>query len=191
MRVVPPVVTLAALVGGILPAAAAPELTVEYSADFTIETAEMVQTGKIYAAPGKERRESFVEGMTSVFIRRDDLGKTWMLMPAQRMYMEIKAGDESQAGSAGTDPDDYEVEMTVVGPEELDGMMTTKYKVIMTASDGGKMGGFWWITEQAGPQQPGDCCTAHRPVRDSARLCGNGARDGRGVRQRHARHSIR
>jgi len=130
------------------PPAQAQPAAVAYSADFTFETADMAQTGKIYVSAGKERRESVMEGMTLITIRRDDLGKTLVLMPDEQMYMEIDAGQQDSSDMVATNPADYGVEMTEVGPELLDGVETVKQKVIMTSSDGSKMGGFWWNTTE-------------------------------------------
>jgi hypothetical protein len=133
------------------PSAWAQQGSAAYSADFTLETAEMAQTGRIYASAGKERRESVMEGMTMINIRREDLGKLWILMPSEQMYMEISAGQENTSDMAATNPADYDVEMTEVGPELLDGVETVKQKVIMTSADGSKMGGFWWTTSEGIP----------------------------------------
>jgi hypothetical protein len=124
---------------------------VSYSADFTMETADGAFSGKLNVAPGKERREDFVAGGdTMISIRRDDLGKTWILMPSERIYMEMGAmgaGDETGAGSRAPSPEEYETQMTDEGREEVNGVMTNKSKVIMTGKDGSKMGGFWWMTD--------------------------------------------
>jgi hypothetical protein len=133
------------------PSAQAQPASIAYSADFTLETAEMAQTGKIYASAGKERRESVMEGMTMINIRREDLGKLWILMPSEQMYMEIATGQENTSDMAATNPADYDVQMTEVGPELLDGVETVKQKVIMTSADGSKMGGFWWISAEGIP----------------------------------------
>jgi hypothetical protein len=120
----------------------------EYSADYVMETAEGAITGRLNVAPGKERRETVMGGMTTVNIRRDDLQKMWLLMPSERMYMEMNPGQPSMMGPSPPDPGDYQTEMTTVGPEELNGVSTIKSKVIMTGSDGSRMGGFWWTTAE-------------------------------------------
>jgi hypothetical protein len=38
------------------------------------------------------------------------------------------------------------MERTEVGPETVNGVPTTKYKIIMTGADGTKLGGFQWVT---------------------------------------------
>lgn len=122
-------------------------LKVEYSADYIMETAEGAIRGRLNGAPGLERREDLVEGNTMVSIRRDDKKVLWMLMPQERMYMEMKLGQMEGAKSRTPSPEEYKTEFTEVGREEVNGMMTTKSKVIMTGADGSKMGGFWWTTD--------------------------------------------
>jgi hypothetical protein len=99
--------------------------------------------------PGKERREDFIEGgETMISIRRDDLGKTWILLPSEQMYMELNAGaPQGETNSRAPGPEDYDTQMSEAGREEINGLMTNKSKVIMTGKDGSKMGGFWWTTD--------------------------------------------
>lgn len=154
MRALPLAVSLL-FAAATLPAGAEAPITaqVSYSADFTMETADGAFSGKLNVAPGKERREDFAAGGEAMIsIRRDDLGKTWILMPSERMYMEVGAlgmgsSDEGGAGSRAASPEEYETQMTQEGREEVNGMMTNKSKVIMTGKDGSKMGGFWWMTD--------------------------------------------
>ncbi len=129
-------------------AAAPATANIEYSADFVMETAEVAMQGHIYGAPGLERREDVMaQGNTMVSIRRDDKQLLWMLMPAERMYMEIKPGQAPGGMSRTPGPEDYQTEMTTEGRETVNGIMTTKSKVIMTGADGSKMGGFWWTSD--------------------------------------------
>jgi hypothetical protein len=136
-------------------AVTSPGANVSYSADSVMETAEGAITGKHYIAPGMERREDTLQGMSMISIRRDDLGKLWMLMPSERMYMEIdlkKAADMAERFAGGMSrtpsPEEFEVEMTEEGREEVNGLMTTKSKVIMKHQDGTRMGGFWWMSDE-------------------------------------------
>jgi hypothetical protein len=43
----------------------------------------------------------------------------------------------------------YDVEQTTVGPDTVNGVKTTKSKIIMKEKkpNGSKMGGFWWMTK--------------------------------------------
>jgi hypothetical protein len=133
--------------GSLAHAAEPVSLKVEYSADYVLETADGAMRGRLNGAPGLERREDLVEGSTMVSIRRDDKKVMWMLMPSERMYMEMKFGQMEGGKSRAPSPEEYKTEFTEAGREEVNGMMTTKSKVIMTGADGSKMGGFWWTTD--------------------------------------------
>lgn len=142
----------AALVGMSLQyATIAQTTTVAYSADYIIETAAGAMRGRIYATPGMERREDLTpDGSTMVSIRRDEDQSIVMLMPAERMYIEMNLGQMAEGAGAVSrtpSPEEYQTEMTTEGREEVAGVMTTKSKVIMTGADGSKMGGFWWTSD--------------------------------------------
>ena len=114
----------------------------EYSADASMETSGGVMSGPAYFAPGKERREYDMDGAKMINITRRDKKVVWSLMPEDGMYTEMampaSGGDESVAG--------YTFEHTRVGPETMNGMQTNKSKIIMTAPNGDKLGGFMWAT---------------------------------------------
>lgn len=119
------------------------EPDVEYSADEHMETEDITMQAKIYHAPGKERREQNMSGMTQTTIMRIDKGIVWVLMPEQKMYMEMKMG---QGEDKSADLKDYTIEYSVVGEEVVNGINTTKNKVIMTDKKGNKFGGFMWVS---------------------------------------------
>jgi outer membrane lipoprotein-sorting protein len=119
-------------------AAPPPEPKVEYSADSTMETeGGVTMKSRIYHAPGKQRMEMGGEG-GNVSIMRKDKKVMWQLMGD--MYMEMPL-NQSQ------DPHDMDVQMTTVGEETVNGIKTTKSKVIATKKDGSKFGGFFWTTK--------------------------------------------
>jgi len=119
-------------------AAPPPEPKVEYSADSTMEAeGGMTMKSRVYHAPGKQRMEmGGADGQ--VTISRKDKKVTWMLMGD--MYMEMPM-DQSE------DPHDMDTQMTTVGEETVNGVKTTKSKVIATKKDGSKFGGFFWTTK--------------------------------------------
>lgn len=122
---------------------AADEPKVEYSADSSMETEAGAMNGRIYSAPGKERREMDQGGKKMITIMRKDKKVTWMLMPEQKMYMEMPM-DSGRPQPGNTS--DYKIDATVVGTETVNGIKATKSKVVMTDSKGNKMGGFMWRT---------------------------------------------
>jgi hypothetical protein len=117
---------------------------VEYSADTVMEHEAGAMQGKVYYAPGKERREMNQGGMNMVTISRHDKKVMWMLMPETKSYMEMPMGAQSAPG----DISGYKMEHSEVGKDTLNGVPTTKSKLIMTGPDGGKLGGFMWSTKE-------------------------------------------
>ncbi|HXH72085.1 MAG TPA: DUF4412 domain-containing protein [Mariprofundaceae bacterium] len=115
---------------------------VSYSAYQVMETAEASMEGMIYVTPGKQRREMEMDGEQTVIIMRFDKKVTWTLMPSEQMYMEGALNPDDP-----NNPESYKVEQTPMGEETINGIPTQKSKVIMTAKDGSKMGGFWWTTK--------------------------------------------
>ncbi len=119
---------------------------VEYSADSYMETEVIALKAKIYYAPDKERREQEVGGEKMTMITRSDKKVIWTLMPDALMYMEMKI---TEGDKGAEDLSEYKIEETVVGEDVVNGIRTTKSKLIMTSKkDGSKMGGFWWTTKE-------------------------------------------
>jgi len=129
--------------------AASPSLPqVEYSADTMMETAEISMKGHVNYTPTRERREMVTGsgGDKMILITRHDKNIAWTLMPAEKMYMEMSLAQAS--AQAKDDISKYKIEQTVVGPEKVNGVNTTKSKIIMTGPKGEKMGGFMWMTKE-------------------------------------------
>ena len=80
--------------------------------------------------------------MQSVTIVRRDRNLVWTLMPAQRMVSEA---DLKSARDPARAPTGEDVRISVVGNETVEGVATTKYKLI--AKDG-EAGGFMWFTRE-------------------------------------------
>lgn len=120
-----------------------PEARVEYSADSIVESDEMTMKAKVYHAPGKERREQAIGELKQVFITRKDKNVAWVVMPEQKMYMEMPF---AQAKENEMDLSSYKVDQTPVGEETVEGVKTTKSKVVMTGPDGANLDGFLWTT---------------------------------------------
>jgi outer membrane lipoprotein-sorting protein len=117
----------------------------EYSGERVIESAQGTFTQKVFSAAGKERMEMDMGGMQSVMIMRPDKKVAWMLMPAQRMYMELDLSQAKQQAASGP-PDDVTIEK--VGEETVDGHSATKYKMLMRDKSAG---GFMWFTDDGIP----------------------------------------
>jgi hypothetical protein len=135
-------ITGLSLVGGVF---AAQDSKVDYSADYSMETADMTMQGKIYSSPGMERREFDQGGDKMITILRHDKKVVWTLMPEDKAYMETKL---SNGGGRNDDISSYKMQKTDVGAETVNGVKTAKAKVIMTGPDGVKMGGFIWTSKE-------------------------------------------
>ena len=138
----------AAITMAVATQAAGPSLPqVEYSADTLMETAEVSMKGHVNYTPTRERREMVTGsgGDKMIMITRHDKKVAWTLMPADKMYMEMSLTQAS--AQSKDDTSKYKIEQTVVGPETLNGVNTTKSKIIMTGPKGEKMGGFMWVTK--------------------------------------------
>ncbi len=135
--------TCALLVPLAVIAAPPPEVKVDYSADSTMETeGGMTMKSRIYHTVEKDRMEmGGSDGMVSII--RKDKKVVWQLMG--NMYMEMPM-DASNA--SGMDAFDI-VEQAEVGQETINGLKTTKSKIVAVKKDGsGKFGGFFWTTKE-------------------------------------------
>ncbi len=134
---------LAALLGS--GAAVAQQPKVDFAADWQMETAEGKQIGKIFHSAGLERRELDEGGEKVILIARPDKKLTWNLIPSEKLYMEMAPGKDK---ARKDDLSQYDIEQTPAGEETLNGVRTTKSKIIMKERkpNGAKLGGFWWMT---------------------------------------------
>lgn len=126
-------------------AAPPPPLSVEYCADRRIENGNDTIEGRVVAAPGMERSELSMRGMSAVMILRTDRKQGWMVLPAQRMYQELSLAQATQqSGAVATD----QVELEAVGSETLAGVATTRYKFVTSDRS---TGGFLWYSAEGIP----------------------------------------
>ena len=96
----------------------------EFSADMVNREGKEITNSKIYVTSEKVRME-MAEG---VMIIRRDKNLSWMLMPADKMYME-QAIDLSRAPRTSSEFDD-EVSREALGTEVVDGAPAQKFKVV-------------------------------------------------------------
>jgi hypothetical protein len=134
------------VMAGAATAASSSPPKVEYSADSVIETAEVSMKGRVHYAPTRERREMVMGrgGDKMITITRHDKKVAWTLMPAEKMYMETSIAKSKSKDDLSS----YKIEQTVVGPDTVNGVSTTKSKIIMTGPKDEKMGGFMWTTKE-------------------------------------------
>jgi hypothetical protein len=122
----------------------------DFSADMVSTSGAGSMTAKLYISGDKSRMEM----PQAVTISRMDKKIVWVLVPAQKMYMEQKFDPRTAASTQ--EKIEGELERTAVGNEVLDGRNTTKYRVTFEAA-GRTETLFQWIDE-----------SAHIPVKTAA-----------------------
>jgi hypothetical protein len=127
---------------------------VEYSADRVISGEQggksMQLNTRVYYAKGKERDETEAHGQGMTMIMRHDKKLAWILMPDQKMYMETSYADQAQycnwpcvniEKAKMGEGKGY----TTLGKEVVNGVETTKYKVVCVDKKGDTIEGTFWV----------------------------------------------
>jgi outer membrane lipoprotein-sorting protein len=103
-------------------------IAAEFTADLLLKQAGETITGKVYVKGDKIRQEYLQGGEKQVMIFRHDKGITWVLIPAEKIYMEMS----SQEGVAYDPQFDQNIEdkaeIKLLGKETVNGYMCDKYQ---------------------------------------------------------------
>ncbi|OPY89886.1 MAG: hypothetical protein A4E72_00917 [Syntrophus sp. PtaU1.Bin208] len=121
-------------------ALALPAYSLEFAADMIVKHGNSKQTGN--TAMKGEKMRTQMTGQPSYTIVRPDRRVTWMVMPAQRSYLEMKY-DPNQAVKAGNAPK-AEVSRKLIGSETVNGYPAKKYEVTVK-TEGKTERIFQWI----------------------------------------------
>jgi hypothetical protein len=114
---------------------------VPYSADRTVVTGGKTYVGKVYATPGKQRHEQDIDGMPFVAVLRADKKVAWLELSSFHIYSDFPFP------AAVTDYADEKQLGAPIGVEEVAGLKARKFRVEREGSDGSKLFGYAWITE--------------------------------------------
>ena len=127
---------------------------VEYSADRVMSGEQggqsMQMNTRVYYAKGKERDETEVHGRSMTTIMRHDKKLAWMVMPDQKMYMEMSYADQAQYCNWPC----VNIEKakmgegrgyTTLGREVVSGVETTKYRLVCVDKKGENIEGIFWV----------------------------------------------
>ena len=118
----------------------------EFSADM-IQKSPMENTnGKVFVKGEKFRQEMNMGGQNHIMIFQKDKGVVWVLMPQQKMYMEMSAG--GQQNMAPATPEDMEKmgDKKYLGEEKVNGYKCKKYRY--TSSDPSVGTTTMWISKK-------------------------------------------
>jgi outer membrane lipoprotein-sorting protein len=102
-------------------------IAAEFSADLIFKQGGTTSTGKVYIKGDKMRREFMQQGQKQIIIVRPDKGLMWILMPAEKIYMEMSS-QESGAYDPTLDQDiQNKAEIKLLGKETINGYVCDKY----------------------------------------------------------------
>jgi len=111
----------------------------DFSADFVSKADSVSVKGKIFMANKKMR----MENPQAITIARMDKKIVWILMPAQKMYMEQPMNMENTKGVSRKV--EGEVERVKIGQETINGVKADKYKITYSTKKG-KDSMYQWIS---------------------------------------------
>lgn len=113
----------------------------DFSADIVSSMPQGTFMSKIYVSQDKSRTE--VEGTAT--IARMDKKVVWVIIPAQRMYMEQPL--DMQSAASTQEKIEGEISRTMEGRETVSGISAAKYRVTYE-SQGQRNSIFQWIDER-------------------------------------------
>jgi hypothetical protein len=117
---------------------------VEYSADFYVRSDKHVYDGKVWHAPGKERRDIETAKGGQVLLLRRDLDQAIMLTPHNRTFVGLSF---KAAGAFVGGLDGMMAERRRIGVSSVSGVPATRYEVTATSADGSRFTGDMWFTD--------------------------------------------
>lgn len=122
------------------------DVDVQYQATRVITTKEGAFEFSERRAPQKMLMDIKMEGVEAVLLMREDLLKSYILMPSLGMYREMPMNKANQqaGGVEGLE------EVTKVGRETVNGYECNKFKARISSKDG-KGDGFIWVTDSGVP----------------------------------------
>jgi len=113
----------------------------EFAADMVSRTGNETINAKISVSQDKVRLE--MPDMTMII--RNDKKVSWMLIQAEKMYMEYPI-DPSRAPKGVSRNFDNEIERVSLGPETIDGQETEKFQVTYT-ENGATASAYQWLKD--------------------------------------------
>jgi hypothetical protein len=100
-----------------------------FSADQVHTTRKKTTTGKVYAIENAMRSDAEDKGKKSISIIRFDRKVMWVLMPEQKMYLEMPWGDPAEWAVAAKGA---QVQREPLGPEQVGAFHCDKSRVTAT-----------------------------------------------------------
>jgi hypothetical protein len=124
---------------------------VEYSADRVTLTEDggrsMQLNMRVNYARGKERNETELHGQRLIMILRHDKKLAWMLISDQHKYMETSYAKQAQYCHWPCVNIEKGKGYTTLGTEAVNGIETTKYKIVCIDKEGKTIEGLFWVAD--------------------------------------------
>ena len=99
----------------------------EFSADMIQKSPMGNSEGKVFVKGEKFRQEMNIGGEKQIMIFQKDKGVVWVLMPEQRMYMEMTAGGHQDMAPPTPEEMENMAEKKYLGQEKINGYKCKKY----------------------------------------------------------------
>ena len=135
------VLALMFLLAGAAPAA-------EFSATMITKAGAQETQGKIFVKGDKFRNEMKADGGTQISIVRLDKKVMWLIMPAEKSYMEMPLNPQATEQMMLKKPE-AQVEMKLLGKETVNGYETEKYETSVRHR-GEAMKQYIWLSKKLG-----------------------------------------
>jgi hypothetical protein len=126
---------------GVAPKASMPQ---EFSATIVSTSAGQTVTSHVYMKKDKFRTDTKMAGSSTIV--RKDINKVWMIMTAQKAYMEMPGVTEEQTQTV-EEKVKGEMSRKKIGNETIDGHPATKYEVTAKVGDNVSQIYQWWATD--------------------------------------------
>lgn len=121
----------------------------EFTARLIFKADGQEMHGKIFLKGQKIRQELQDEGEFQVSIVRPDRKVVWVLMPAEKMYMEMPFTEEAQKKFMLKKPDENQTRMRYMGTETVNGFECDKYEV-SPDQEGQPAKEYVWVAKKLG-----------------------------------------
>ena len=120
---------------------------VAYRADRVLTVGEQTLPGTLYAMPGRQRHEQLIAGLKQVAIFDFDSGRGYFIVPALSSYLDFPIG------AALRELGDPDIVGAAQGKEDVNGVVTIKYRIAHRAVDGTRIEGFVWLSADGIPMR--------------------------------------
>lgn len=120
----------------------------EFSATMIAKSEGQETQGKIFVKGNKMRNETKAGGRTQISIIRPDKKMMWLVMPAEKAYMEMRLNPQATRQMMIKEPA-KQVKMKFLGKETVNGFETEKYETSVTHR-GKTVKEYIWLSKKLG-----------------------------------------